>query len=67
MSLFDFRGATQVPTLSDISAFMYTPSSKKIVVPDDLYDSWIIATNWSSPTHYIKSSIIKASDYEASL
>lgn len=65
--LFDFRNATQVPTLSSTNAFQGTPSSKKIVVPDALYDEWITATNWSSTTNNIVSSIIKASDYEASL
>ena len=65
--LYDFRRATQVPTLSSTSAFWNTPTDKKIVVPDDLYDSWITATNWSSTEYNIVTSIIKASDYEASL
>lgn len=67
IKLFDFRKATRVPTLSNTDAFTYTSSSKKIVVPDALYDSWITATNWSSTTNNIVTSIIKASDYEASL
>lgn len=57
--LFDFRGATQVPTLSSTDAFRYTPSNKKIVVPDALYDEWKSATNWSSYASYI----VKASEY----
>lgn len=65
--LFDFRGVTQVPTLANNNAFAYTSSTKKIVVPDSLYDSWITATNWSSSENNIVTSIIKASDYEASL
>lgn len=65
--LFDFRGATQVSTLSNVNAFSNTSADKKIVVPDALYDSWITATNWSSTTNNIVSSIIKASEYEASL
>ena len=65
--LFDFRKATKVPTLSNVNAFYGTSSSKKIVVPDSLYDAWITATNWSSTSYNIVTSIIKASDYEASL
>ena len=64
--VFDFRKATQVPTLANTDAF-YNTSTKKIVVPDSLYDSWITATNWSSTDYNIVTSIIKASDYEASL
>ena len=65
--LFDFRGVTQVPTLANNNAFSYTPSTKKIVVPDSLYDKWITSTNWSSSENNIVTSIIKASDYEATL
>ena len=65
--LFDFRKATQVPTLSTTSVFQRTNDNKKIVVPDSLYEEWITATNWSSTTNNIVTSIIKASDYEASL
>ena len=57
--LFDFREATQIPTLSNTDAFGDTSSSKKIVVPDSLYDSWKSATNWSSYASYI----VKASEY----
>lgn len=67
LALFDFRGVTQVPTLDDVNAFGYTPTAKKIVVPDNLYDEWITSTNWSSSTNNIVTSIIKASEYEASL
>lgn len=65
--LFDFRGVTQVPTLANNNAFSYTPSTKKIVVPDSLYDEWRTSTNWSSSENNIVTSIIKASDYGASL
>ena len=65
--LFDFRGATKVPVLVTTYAFTNTPSTKKIVVPDSLYATWKKSTNWSSSQNYIVSSIIKASDYEASL
>lgn len=59
VSLYDFRKATAVPTLSNKSAFNSIPSTCKIVVPDALYDSWIAATNWST----YASQIVKASEY----
>ena len=65
--VFDFRKATAIPTLENVDAFIRTSSSKKIVVPDSLYDEWITATNWSSTSNNIVNCIIKASDYEASL
>ena len=59
--IFDFRKATSVPTLNNVSAFYNTPSNKEIIVPDALYDDWIAATNWSSDTNNIRPSIVKAS------
>ena len=51
MKTFDFRRSTSVPTLSNVNAFVNTPTVKEIVVPDDLYDTWIAATNWNSTTN----------------
>lgn len=62
--LYDFRNATAVPTLSNVSVFNNTSSTKKIVVPDSLYNTWIAANNWSSSTNGIVEAIIRASDYE---
>lgn len=62
MKTFDFRRSTSVPTLSNVSAFNYTPTVKEIIVPDDLYNTWIAATNWNSSTNQIKESIVKASE-----
>lgn len=59
---FDFSHCTSVPTLANVDAFKNTPSSKQIIVPDDLYDAWILADNWSSTTNNIKTSIVKASE-----
>ena len=58
LKLVDFRGRTSntIPTLSSASTFL---GSYKIVVPDELYDEWIVATNWAS----IASNIVKASEY----
>lgn len=59
--LFDFRRATLIPTLSATSTFTNLPSDCKIVVPDALYDDWIVATNWSAAS--IVGHIVKASEY----
>ena len=43
----DFTEATSVPTLSNINCFANTNETFRIVVPDSLYDDWIISGNWS--------------------
>ena len=55
--VFDFRNNTAIPTLT-ADAFTNTPSSKKIVVPDSLYETWRIADVWSN----FQNSIVKASE-----
>lgn len=56
---YDFTHCTSVPTLSSTGAFNGINANCKIIVPDDLYDSWIVANNWSTYSNYI----VKASDY----
>ena len=58
-SLFDFRAVLQVPTLSNTNAYDNMPVNYKIVVPDALYDDWIVATNWTT----YASRIVKASEF----
>ena len=53
----DFSNATGVPTLA--STFSYLPTFYKIIIPDELYDEWIVATNWAG----LKGMYIKASEY----
>lgn len=48
---------TSVPTLENINAFSNTTC--QFVVPDNLYDEWIAATNWSA----YADRIVKASEY----
>lgn len=63
LRLLDFRNHTSVPTLgryTDITNGMN--NFVKIVVPDNLYDTWIAATNWSNAL--LKYNIIKQSDYD---
>jgi len=55
---WDFTSFTAVPTLSSTNLFSNLPTYTKIVVPDALYNDWIVATNWSQKA----SQIIKASE-----
>ncbi len=58
--LYDFRNCSAVPTLASSGQFPVISSSKgKIVVPDELYDAWVTATNWSAYASYI----VKSSDF----
>lgn len=58
---YDFTNCTSVPTLSATTAFSGISTKTKIIVPDTLYDEWIVATNWST----YKSYIVKESEYNA--
>ena len=49
----DFSQATAVPALSNVNAFSNINKICKIVVPDNLYDQWVAATNWSTYANYI--------------
>ena len=53
LTKYDFSQATAVPALSNVSAFQGINKICKIVVPDNLYDQWIAATNWSTYADYI--------------
>lgn len=50
-----FENHDTIPTLANSNSF-YNP---KIIVPDALYDDWIVATNWSA----VAQLIVKASEY----
>lgn len=52
---FDFRSHEQVPSLLNVNGI----SKSKILVPDELYDQWIVATNWA----FLKNQIVKASEF----
>ena len=60
--VFDFSAATSIPTLTGVNAFEGSNANKKIIVPDDLYDSWKAANNWKSTTNGIVDAITKASE-----
>lgn len=50
---YDFSQFTAIPTLANINAFSNINAQCKIVVPDELYDEWIAATNWATYANYI--------------
>lgn len=52
---YDFRSYTAVPTLSSAGAFSNINFICKMIVPDDLYNDWIAASNWSGMADYIVS------------
>lgn len=58
---FDFSKHEIIPSLGNSNAFQGAPTDFQIVVPDDLYEEWIIATNWAT----VASNIIKVSEWEA--
>lgn len=61
ISIVDFRNSTAIPTMQTSNGFLGTHASGcKIIVPDDLYDSWQTATNWSALTDVVW---VKASEY----
>lgn len=55
LSILDLSHNTSIPTLS---ANVFNGIDCKIIVPDDLYEDWIVATNWST----YASQIVKASE-----
>ena len=55
---YDFTDCSAIPTLSNTNAFSDINYSCKIYVPDELYDTWITATNWAT----YASCIYKASE-----
>lgn len=57
LATMDFSNNTQIPTLGS-SALNGCPSDMKIIVPDNLYTSWIADSNWST----YASQIVKASE-----
>ena len=61
MTEYDFTSLTAVPTLGNATVFNRIHSYTKIVVPDNLYSTWITETNWSNYASYI----VKESDYNA--
>lgn len=57
---YDFTKANAIPTLDRSNVFTNINPLCKIVVPDALYNEWIVATNWVNFAQYI----VKASEYQ---
>ena len=53
LTKYDFSQCTAIPTLSNTNAFSDINGICKIIVPDSLYDEWIVASNWSTYAKYI--------------
>lgn len=60
LRIADFSQHTEVPVVG-ATAFAYTADDCKIVVPDALFDAWVIAENWST----YSTKIIKKSEWDA--
>lgn len=60
LNIIDFTHCSAVPSLSNSNSFtgVIRGSTLKIIVPDNLYSTWIGATNWTS----VASCIYKASE-----
>lgn len=57
LDVLDCRKSTTIISLSNANAFTSVPSTCKVIIPDNLYDSWISSTNWSALTvTYVKAS-----------
>ena len=50
---YDFSNCTSVPTLSNINAFTNIISACIMKIPSALYDTWKVATNWSTYASYM--------------
>ena len=59
IAYIDFSSHTSIPTLSASNSIGNLNSGTKIIVPDDLYDEWIVATNWTG----LVNKIVKDSEY----
>lgn len=60
MEYYDFSSHETIPILGNDRVFSDIPSTCKIIVPDSLYDEWIVAEHWTEYT----SNIIKKSDWD---
>lgn len=52
LNYIDFSNCISIPTLGT-NALSFINGNAKIIVPDSLYDSWIVATNWTLHTKQI--------------
>lgn len=62
LKVVDFRDSQGVNSLDEVDCFSGVPITCKFIIPDNLYDKWIAATNWSS-LYASGYQFIKASEY----
>lgn len=62
LKIIDWKGANGVPNLGANTFINAEPTDCKIIVPDNLYDQWIVATNWVALLDR-GFSFVKASEY----
>lgn len=55
---YDFTAVSAIPILNGQDTFYNINTDCKIIVPDNLYNDWIVAPNWSAYANYI----VKESD-----
>ena len=53
MRYYDFSACTDIPTLSNASAFDNIPPDCQMLIPTALYDEWSTATNWATYASYM--------------
>ena len=63
LQVLDFRNHTSIPTLGAVTNISGLPNSYKIVVPDNLYDTWLTSGNWANSA--VKSHIIKTTKWDS--
>lgn len=61
IAYYNFSSHESVPTIGELFVFGDISETCKIIVPDNLYDEWIVTDNWSTYADHI----IKKSDWDA--
>lgn len=60
MAYYDFSSFSSIPSMGNNYVFQYIPSDCKIIVPDNLYETWITSYGFTNYT----ANIIKKSDWD---
>ena len=62
LKIIDFSSYTFIPTLSSNNSFNAVHEECIAIIPDNLYDEWISATNWNSVYTNANLTFVKASE-----
>lgn len=63
LKIIDCSNLAFVPTLTNTNCFYTVPSTCQLIIPDNLYDQWIVATNWTTIYTNGGLTFVKASEY----